>query len=131
MADDIYLPGDALRLARERSGHTMGDLARFLGVDVVLVSAIERGNVEALRAYLEPQEVERLAVLEHATAIGRWYVIEVQRGCWLAPWGKTTEKPAARRFGSSRSAMSALTHARRHEPLPTARIVAVNAPECS
>jgi len=51
--DERVESGDALRLARERSGHTMGDLARFLGVDVVLVSAIERGNAGVLRAYLE------------------------------------------------------------------------------
>jgi hypothetical protein len=49
---DMYVLGDALRLVRERSGRTMGDLARFLGVPVTTISDLERGRVETARRIL-------------------------------------------------------------------------------
>ena len=36
--------GDALRKTRRRAGKTLGDVAKLLGISVVYVSDIERGN---------------------------------------------------------------------------------------
>ena len=36
--------GDALRRTRQKAGRTLGDVAKLLGVSVVYVSDVERGN---------------------------------------------------------------------------------------
>lgn len=45
--------GDLLRAARKRSGKSMRDLARHLGVSIVFISDVERGN----RAPLKPERI--------------------------------------------------------------------------
>ena len=40
--------GDALRRLRRQAGKTLGDLARLLGVSIVYVSDVERGNRKPL-----------------------------------------------------------------------------------
>lgn len=47
--NDAQRVGQRLRDARERSGKTLGDLARFLGVSVAEVSSIEMGRVATLK----------------------------------------------------------------------------------
>lgn len=42
--------GELMRKARKESGKTLGDVARFLGVSVVYVSDIERGQRKPLAA---------------------------------------------------------------------------------
>ncbi len=48
--------GDLLRATRKRSGNSMLDLARHLGVSVVFISDVERGN----RAPFTPERIMRV-----------------------------------------------------------------------
>lgn len=57
------------------------------------------------------------------------YIIELQPGCWLAPWsgdpGRTLVRESARQFATRRGATVALRYARQHRPLRDAQVVEV------
>ena len=54
------------------------------------------------------------------------YVVEIQPGCWLAPWtgdpGRTEVLSSAKQYETGRAALRALTAARKYRAMPTAKV---------
>lgn len=69
--------GEALRRMRRDAGKTLGDLARLLGVSVVYVSDVERGNrrpfgkerILAIGKFLKVDPVELLTVADRERGV--------------------------------------------------------------
>jgi hypothetical protein len=57
------------------------------------------------------------------------YIVELQPGCWIAPWqgdpGRTLVERSARRYVSVESAQRALKKARFYSPFVNAKLVEV------
>jgi transcriptional regulator with XRE-family HTH domain len=66
-------PGSIMRAARQRSGLTLSQIAKMLGVSHPTVSRWERGqpaSVEQVRAFLDAcgaSDAERLSILQSST----------------------------------------------------------------
>lgn len=59
VARAALLVGTVLRIVRQKSGHTLGSLARHLGISTVTLSDIERGKVEQIKWMVEQADAER------------------------------------------------------------------------
>jgi len=61
------------------------------------------------------------------------YIVELQEGCWLAPWrgdpGRTLVETSAQQFETAEGATHALAQARRYRPFANAVIRPAQAPE--
>jgi transcriptional regulator with XRE-family HTH domain len=76
--------GGRLRTLRKQSGKTLHDVAEALGVSVVYVSDIERGN----RKPFGPEHIEKLAVLLNADSRELHQLAAEARGAFELPTSK-------------------------------------------
>ena len=57
----------------------------------------------------------------------RVYLVELQPGCWTAPWtgdpGRTLHIENAKRYNAAPAAKAALTRARRYRTFPQGKVV--------
>jgi len=70
--------GKLLRLARQQAGKSMGDLAKHLGVSVVFISDVERGN----RAPLTTERILQAAQLLGTDALPLLKAAAEERGAF-------------------------------------------------
>jgi len=59
------------------------------------------------------------------------WIVELQRGCWLAPWGdccgRTMKRQSAQQFKTRAAAKGAITRFRKYRTLTAPKIIAVEA----
>lgn len=91
-ADQRRAFGERLRELRKRAGKTLGDVADVLGVSVVYVSDVERGN----RAPLRPDLVDKVADALGADAAELHRLAAEVRGAFELPTERMPER--AREF---------------------------------